>query len=410
MNLFSSTKKNKPQSHKHSVAKISAIVFIVMTLIGCNIFMWASPTKATLLAEANPIIITKLSEPESPIKQEIVIDPEPEEVVEVVETVPETTAPPTEPPTEPPQPKKYTLTFVGDCTLGSDVKTYGIMYSFIWTIGNNYDYPFQNVKQYFKNDDFTLINLEGVITDSETVTNNQFRFRGPTDYVNILTKGSVEAVNLANNHTMDFGVEGYRSTKENLEKAGITYVEKNSSTIYTTDSGLKIGLYAMMFNLDEDNLRNEISNLRQNGAEIIVVSAHQGVEGSYKINSYQQQTMRAMIDAGADIVVGHHPHVLQPIEEYNGGIIYYSLGNFCFGGHHWPKDVDSVIIQQEVIREIDGTVHLGNIKKIPCAITSIPDKNQNNFQPTPYEQDSEKYQRVLDKLDGTFKGPNLITQ
>ena len=116
---------------------------------------------------------------------------------------------------------------------------------------------------------------------------------------------------------------------------------------------------------------------------------------------------KAAIDAGANIVWGHHPHVLQPIEEYNGGIIYYSLGNFAFGGNSVPKDHDTAVLQQEIIREPDGSIHLGKLTIIPCSVSSI--KERNNFQPTPYEEGSEEYKRVLSKLDGTYGGPNLAS-
>ena len=111
------------------------------------------------------------------------------------------------------------------------------------------------------------------------------------------------------------------------------------------------------------------------------------------------------IDSGVDIVYGHHPHVLQRIEEYNDGIIYYSLGNFCFGGNQQPPDLDTAILQQQVIRHPDGAVELGELTIIPASISSIPVKN--NYQPTPYEEGSEEYQRVLDKLSGGYEGVQL---
>ena len=104
-----------------------------------------------------------------------------------------------------------------------------------------------------------------------------------------------------------------------------------------------------------------------------------------------------MIDAGADIVWGSHPHVLQAMEEYNGGKIFYSLGNFSFGGNIYPDDYDSALIQQEIIRQPDGSICLGETIVVPVCVSSIPDRN--NFQPTPYEEGSEGYQRVLEKLD-----------
>jgi poly-gamma-glutamate synthesis protein (capsule biosynthesis protein) len=157
--------------------------------------------------------------------------------------------------------------------------------------------------------------------------------------------------------------------------------------------------------MDKKDMEQEIRALRDKGAEIVVASIHWGVEGSYRPQKGQNNYAYAAIDAGADIVYGHHPHVLQPIEEYNDGIIYYSLGNFSFGGHHWPRDLDSAMLQQEIIRDPDGTVSLGELTIIPVSCSSLP--AQNNFQPTPYEEGSDEYNRVISKLDGSFKGYDL---
>lgn len=335
-------------------------------------------------------------------------------------TVPETVAPTTEateapttepttvPTTEPPEPERFLLTFAGDCTLGSDPEHYGVMYSLIYTVGEDYDYPFRNVAEYFRNDDFTIVNLEGVLTESTSGRNTSslFTFRGPTAYTQILTGSSVEAVTLANNHTMDYGKQGYESTTNVLTEAEIAYVEKDGTALYTTESGLTIGLYAASFNIDAAGMKKAVADLRSQGAEIVIAAVHWGNEGQYRPTNQQKQNAHAMIDAGVDIVYGSHPHVLQPIEEYGDGIIYYSMGNFCFGGNNYPRDLDSVVLQQEVIREPDGTVRLGQLTQIPCSVSSLP--VQNNFQPTPYEEGSELYQRVLDKLSGAWKGPDLV--
>lgn len=316
-----------------------------------------------------------------------------------------TTEPTTEPPTEP-EPESFTLTFAGDCTLGSAPKQYNVMYSFLWYVGDDYKYPFRNVIDYFENDDLTMVNLEGTFYEGGGPNSGaQFTFKGPTKYVNLLTENSIEAVSFANNHTMDYRQDGYDSTLQTLEEAGVPYVEKDSSMLMTTESGLTVGFYAVAFNLDQTDMKQEIQALREQGAEVVVVSIHWGVEGAYRPSAEQTKYAYAAIDAGADIVYGHHPHVLQPIEEYNGGIIYYSLGNFCFGGNHYPQDLDSAILQQEIIRDADGTISLGELTIIPVSCSSLP--VQNNFQPTPYEEGSEKYERVLSKLDGSWKGANL---
>ena len=319
------------------------------------------------------------------------------------------TLPPTEAPTEPPvtEPKEqhYTLSFAGDCTLGSTSKNWNNSNHFIQTIGENYDYPFANVRKYFDNDDFTLINLEGPLTDSSSGAQSKtFAFRGPTAYTRIMTGSSVEAVTLANNHAEDYGKAGYESTTNALKEAGITYVEKDGTAMYTTQRGLKIGLYAAAFSFDTADMNKDIAALRDAGAEIVICAFHWGEEGVYRADANQQKVAKAAIDAGADIVYGHHPHVLQKIEQYNGGYIFYSLGNFSFGGAALPGDYDTALLQLDVVRDENGQVSLGELTIIPCSISSV--SSQNNFQPTPLEA-GKVYDRVLSKLDGSFKGANL---
>ena len=325
---------------------------------------------------------------------------EPSETAMPTETISPTEVPETEP-----KEKRYVLSFAGDCTLGSVSKNWNNSNHFIKTIGENYDYPFANVRDYFEQDDFTLINLEGPLTDSSSGAQSKtFAFRGPTAYTQIMTGSSVEAVTLANNHAEDYGKAGYQSTTKVLAEAGITYVEKNNTAMHTTESGLKIGLYAAAFDFSTSDIQNDIAKLRKNGAEIIICAFHWGEEGVYRPDASQQKVAKAAIDAGADIVYGHHPHVLQKIEQYKDGYIFYSLGNFSFGGAALPGDYDTALLQMEVIREENGKVRLGELTIIPCSISSI--SGQNNFQPTPLEP-GKVYDRVMSKLDGSFSGPNL---
>ena len=314
----------------------------------------------------------------------------------------ETTTAPTEP-----QPEVFTLTFAGDCTFGSSTYNYYALASFPNLVGSDYGYPFRNVLQYFENDDFTMVNLEGVLGLVGYPANKQFTFRGPAEYVNVLTENSVEAVTLANNHTLDYGRDGYTSTTSTLTEAGVTYVEKDGSALFTTESGLTIGLYAASFVVDQEDLAAEVAALREQGAEVVVFAVHWGAEGIYYPMSHNCQQAYDAIDAGVDIVFGSHPHVLQKIEAYNGGIIFYSLGNFSFGGNHHPDDMDTAFVQQQVIRNPDGTIELGELTVIPACISSSP--VNNNFQPTPYEEGSTSYLRVMSKLEGTYKDNGLIT-
>ena len=251
-----------------------------------------------------------------------------------------------------------------------------------------------------------MVNLEGTFTESKIPVEKRFRFRAPSSYSKILTAGSVEAVNLANNHAFDFGQTGYEDTKKALETEKITYVEDQNIAYYETANGLRIGIYAAQFELDVSKMASSIQSLRSNGAELVIASIHWGIEGSYRPTQKQKDHAHTAIDAGADIVFGHHPHVLQPIETYKNGVIYYSLGNFSFGGNRNPRDKDTAIIQQTVIREPDGTIHLGETKAIPFCISSTSSKN--NYQPTPYKETNSKYKRVLSKLDGSFAGRDLV--
>ena len=312
-----------------------------------------------------------------------------------------TTAPVTEPPLETtvPEAKEYVLSFVGDCCLANQ-KGWSEKEFFLGTVGENYAYPFAGVVDYFSADDFTFINLENPLTDGNTPMNKPFIFKGPTTYTQILTQGSVEFANVVNNHALDYREEGYQDTLIALDEADIGYCEQGTSKLFTTDRGLIIGVHSQMFPQNSDSICQAVQQLREEGAEIVVVSLHWGKEYYYKPMQEQIDMAHAIIDAGADILYGHHSHVLQYMEEYNDGVIFYSLGNFCFGGHSNPEDKDSVIMQQKIIRETDGTLRLGDLDIVPCSVSSI-DK-YNDFQPTPLAPGSQVYDRVLSKLDGSF--------
>lgn len=307
----------------------------------------------------------------------------------------------TEPVQTQPKEERFLLSFVGDCTLGCRDEHSYMDLGFTKTVGEDYGYPFRNVIGYFTGDDFTMVNLEGALCDSGYPVDKTHTFRGPSSYVNILTENSVEAVSLANNHTQDYGQKGYEATVATLESAGVPYVERDSSTIVTTDSGLTVGIYGAVYYLfDEQDMAAEIAALKEQ-ADVVVFAAHWGVERTYTPTQEQIRLAHLAIDSGADIVYGSHPHALQPIEEYNGGIIYYSLGNFSFGGNIYPEDYDTALIRQEVIRTSDGTVSLGETEIVPASLSSVSGKN--NYQPLPYEAGTAEYDRVLAKLAGTWQ-------
>ena len=338
-------------------------------------------------------------------------EPEAPATVPTAVTVPATqpeTQPETVPETEPPE-ERFALTFVGDCTLGCSPTNYNAEVGFVKTVGEDYAYPFRNVISWFENDECTFLNLEGPLSDVGNPMQKKHVFRGPTAYVNILTENSVEAVTIANNHSMDYGRTGYDSTVATLQSANIPFVERDGSCVFTTQNGLTIGMYgAVYYVLDETAITSGIAALKEAGCDLVIFAPHWGVEGTYHPTAQQTKLGYAAIDAGADIVWGSHPHVLQPIEKYKDGIIYYSLGNFSFGGNGYPRDYDTALLQQEVIRTADGSVTLGELTIVPASVSSVSDRN--NYQPTPYEPDTEAYQRVLQKLNGTWTGADLPIQ
>lgn len=318
---------------------------------------------------------------------------EPTQILEPEPAQTETTIPPQTEPRE----ERFLLTFAGDCTFGSDPASYYAKYGFVKMIGEDYAYPLANVLEYFENDDFSIVNLEGPLSDVGSPASKKHTFRGPARFVNILTENSVEAVTLANNHTLDYGRSAYEATCAALDAARVSYVEENSSAVVTTESGLTIGLYAAVYySLDMEDMVAQITAMKEQGTDLIIFLPHWGTELRYTPDPIQQEAGRAAIDAGAHIVCGSHPHVLQPIETYNGGIIYYSLGNFSFGGNGNPGDYDTALLQQEIIRDSGGNIHLGELTVIPCCVSSV--EKYNNFQPTPYPSGSEEYARVMEKL------------
>ncbi len=271
------------------------------------------------------------------------------------------------------------ISAVGDCTLGVDSRYNSIFNNYYNAHGNAYF--LQKVRPVFAEDDLTIANFEGTLTDSTQRANKTFTFKGPANYVNILKSGSVEVVNLANNHTLDFGEAGYSDTKKTLSDHGIAYCGKNKIS-YHRVNGVKIaflGFHALSGRTSEDEVRAYIQKAKSKGATIIIASFHWGIERSYDPTSTQEALGRYAIDQGASLVLGHHPHVLQGIEKYKGRYIVYSLGNFCFGGNSNPSDKDTMIFRQRFYVKNGKLLQENKAKVIPCSLSSS--SSHNDFQP-----------------------------
>ncbi|MFZ2732535.1 MAG: CapA family protein [Blautia wexlerae] len=297
-------------------------------------------------------------------------------------------------------PVSLTLSVVGDCTLGTD-ETFDYDTS-LNAYYENYgaDYFLQNVKDIFSTDDLTIANFEGTLTDSDEREDKTFAFKAPASYAYILTGGSVEAVNTANNHSHDYGEQSFDDTLAALDDAGIVHFGYDETAVMDV-KGIKVGLvgiYELYDHLErEQQLKDNIAKVKADGAQLIVVIFHWGNETETVPDSNQTTLGRIAIDEGADLVCGHHPHVLQGIETYKGRNIVYSLGNFCFGGNSSPSDMDTMIYQQTFTIDADGVKKDNVTNIIPCSISSAAYDGYNNYQPTPAEGDEAT--RILGKIN-----------
>lgn len=282
------------------------------------------------------------------------------------------------------------LTFAGDCTLGNhegwmnhSVGTFKVMQKEV----GNYTYFLEKCQPLFSQDDFTLVNLEGVLADSAAGLNpeRKWNFRGPTEYVNILTQGSVEGVTLGNNHTKDFGAPGLKSTQETLDAAGVAWCLDKKAAFFEKD-GVKIaflGFWETSFNSHRAWLADEIPRLKaQEGCQAVVVLYHGGNEYNQKHADSQQKAMRYAVDCGADLVIGHHPHVLQGVERYKNRMIFYSLGDFCYGGNRKPRAIEYPTMVVSIQMRFDNQGYYAQQATIhPFRISATAPRN--NYQPYP---------------------------
>lgn len=314
------------------------------------------------------------------------------------------------------EPEKVSLTIsaAGDCTLGTDENFYyATSFPAKYEAVQDPGYFFQKVLPVFSQDDLTIVNMEGILTAEELQREiKQFAFKGDPEYVQILTEGSVEAANLANNHSRDYGEQSYTDTIEIMENAGIPTFGYDRTALLDV-KGVKVGLVGTYELADhmgcEEEMIQNIESLKEQGAQLIIASFHWGIERTNVPNEIQVNLAHSAIDHGADLVLGHHPHVLQGIETYKGKNIVYSLGNFCFGGNSGPNDMDAMIFQQTFTLE-DGELVEDNVTNItPVKISGSWAQGVNDYQPTPVEGDTgegiisriEEYSQSLADQYGT---------
>ncbi len=292
-----------------------------------------------------------------------------------------------------------TVSATGDCTFGvTQEQGYdGSFNAYYDSYGQ--DYFLSDVRDIFAADDLTIINLECVLTTSDDIQEKAYNLKGSPEYVGIMTGSSIEAVSMGNNHTYDYGDEGFDETVSVVENAGITYAYSGRSGMFVSDDGVKVGIVSanMLPETDEklNTMISEMQALREDGAEVVIACCHWGIEKDYYPTDYQISTAHTLVDSGADLIIGNHPHVLQSVEVYNGKVICYSLGNFCFGGNMDPEDKNTMIFQQ-TFTIVDGELQAGiDARIIPCRLSSADD--YNNFHPI--VASGERYDNIINLVN-----------
>lgn len=304
------------------------------------------------------------------------------------------------------------ISLVGDVLIGTEFRFPYEHYleDVLQQVDGDYGYFFANVAPIFAADDLTVANLENPLTtatrrEEKFDYGRNFWFKGRPEYAQILAAGHVDVVNLANNHTYDYGVEGYLDTKAALNRHGTGYF--GYEDVYETEiKGVRIGMAgfnefgAFEQGVDLEELKTEIRNKVQwlkGRNDLVLVYFHWGREYSYEPTERQRALAYAAVDAGADLVAGSHPHVIQGVERYRDRYIVYSLGNFCYAGHKNPEDKDTFIYQQEIVFSgVDRSLkEFREPYYLPCYISST--RERNNFQPTPAK--GKDIVRILQKIN-----------
>lgn len=312
----------------------------------------------------------------------------------------------------PVQPVTIRMTFAGDCTFGTlNGETEDNRFPKVYERSGSLTYPFDGVKHIFGRDDLTVINFEGTLTHAVEEADKKWRFKGPPEYAGILPACAVEAATLANNHAYDYLGQGFRDTVTALRAAGVGLIYKDNPLV-TEIKGVQVVVvggntaFAEDFGTTpEEVAQGVLSQIRQHKKpeNIVVALMHWGLERTDRPDAWQTRTARAFVDAGADLVVGHHPHVIQGIERYRGKYIAYSLANFAFGGNSVARANETL---ETFLLHADFTVSPGlpptaEIAVTPCYITSSDVKTatgglRNDYQPRVVT--GEQAQRVLSVL------------
>lgn len=297
---------------------------------------------------------------------------------------------------------EITISATGDCTLGKDpASAYSTSFNGAFET-HGADWFFKNVKSVFEKDDMTIVNFEGTLTQATTAANKTFTFKGEDEYLDVLTGSGVDFMSFANNHVYDYEEQGYQDTIDVFEENDVPYASFDKVGIYKV-KGIKIGVVSV-FGEDRNTLMKDgIRKLKEQKADLIIACMHCGAERVYYPADIQVDLAHLAVDEGADLVIGHHPHVLEGVEYYKGAFINYSLGNFCFGGNRNPSDMNTVIMQK-TFKFKDGKLKKDEqLHIIPCSISS--ESSYNNYQPTIVEGTAKG--NIISKMNQYSAGFNV---
>lgn len=300
------------------------------------------------------------------------------------------------------------LTFAGDCTLGGHEgwMDYSIGTFKVMAEQQPWAYFFEKSRHLFEGDDLTIVNLEGVLADSPKGRDKsrKWQFRGDPKYAEILKLGNIEMVTLGNNHSGDFGRIGLAATKEALEAQGIQYCVDEAVSFFEKD-GIRLaffGFWGPDFRKRQDWFKAEVKRLKEKeGVHAVILNYHGGNQYRHKHNKSQAADMRFAIDCGVDLVIGHHPHVLQGLEIYQDRSIVYSLGNFCYGGNRKPRKVEYPAMVLSVSLYFDESGYSGQRLTIhPFQISGTSPRN--NYQPLPADDVQAEEAMAIIQADTPF--------
>ena len=275
---------------------------------------------------------------------------------------------------------QITITAVGDTTLGShlgDTSTGSL--PAMWQKQGD-AYFMQHMADVLAHDDLSIANLEGPLTNARGGMDKQFVFKGAPALAGVLQQGSIEAVNVANNHSHDYGEQGFNDTLQALQAAQVpAFGYAHHQIIEVKGKRVALaGAKAWSVAQGKEAVDQALAHFKDQNADYLIMSFHWGQERQYRQNATQQSIARYAIDRGFNAVLGHHPHVVQGIERYKQGMIVYSLANFVFGGNGNPSDKDSVAVQLRVDFAGD-TLVAQDLTALPLSVSGV--NHTNDYRP-----------------------------